>query len=68
MEPKNKKPLELLVFRHAESTFIAAYHARRDEFKRNETELTPYDREKMYTEFALKHEFVDSLLTKDGER
>ena len=56
-----------MVFRHAESTFIAAYHARKDEFRRNETELIPYEREKMYTEFALKHEFVDSVLTKKGE-
>lgn len=67
MEPIQKKPLELMVFRHAESTFIAAYHARKDEFRRNETELIPYEREKMYTEFALKQEFVDSVLTKKGE-
>lgn len=47
MEPVANK-IELLVYRHAESTFIAAFLERRDEFKLNETELTPYERELVY--------------------
>lgn len=53
MESVNKKTLELLVFRHAESTFIASFFERKDEFERNKTDMLPFEHEKLYIDFAL---------------
>jgi hypothetical protein len=57
----------LLAVRHAESTFIAEYHRRQDELKNNEVTMTPYDREKVYVEWAVQPEYVDACLSQFGE-
>ena len=57
---------KLIVVRHAESTFIAAYKKRVEQFKKNETELEPEERERVYHEFALQPEYIDAQLTDFG--
>jgi hypothetical protein len=59
--------VELLVYRHAESEFIEAYLQRRDEFKLNETRMSPFERENAYQNFALQPCFIDSPLTQTGK-
>ena len=57
----------LLAVRHAESTFIAEYHSRQDELKNNEVTLSPYEREKVYIEWAVSPKYVDACLSQFGE-
>ena len=54
------------MIRHAESEFIADYVDRRQEFKENETKLSPEERERVYVDFAVQPKYVDSILTQKG--
>jgi Histidine phosphatase superfamily (branch 1) len=58
---------QLIAVRHAESTFIADYHSKQDELTNNEVTLSPYEREKVYVEWAVQPQYVDACLSQLGE-
>lgn len=53
----------MLVVRHAESKFIKAYNDRKQILVKNESALSPYERELYYNEFAVSIDFLDAELT-----